>query len=378
MTNRAETVLQDTLSFGIVGGSLVGLSTAIALARCGADITVFDRDDSLVAGTGLGVNPDLIHEVCGEDPRRGGGPAGRLPLVWTHRYTTSWDLLHGWLRNTAAAHTNISVRFGERVTAIAQTEEAAVVVNEDGRHFLFDCVLGADGYRSTTRSYVCQEVSDPNYGGALIWRGIVNERDQMVRLPPVLASGGDLRNTPEGFRLIAYPIPGPSGETEPGNRRVNWGWYDRTRLPMLEQLGCVRDGKVLRSARHSEVSAFRRELIRYAESSWSSPWREYVTASLQSNNWFATPVAEFLPAKLANGRVAILGDAAHVTAPTTGAGLETGLQDVLALMNRFRGSIGSSDIPGLLREYEKERLLPAQRLVRDGSQQMMRLLTASS
>jgi len=73
----------------IVGGSLVGLSSAIALARRGAAVTVLERAGDLTRtlGGGLGVDVDLLQRVTGlqDEP----------PVYWgTDRATCAWALLN--------------------------------------------------------------------------------------------------------------------------------------------------------------------------------------------------------------------------------------------------------------------------------------------
>ena len=51
----------------VAGGSLVGLSTAIALSRLGLEVTVAERSPARAVdgGGGLGVDVDLLREVTG-------------------------------------------------------------------------------------------------------------------------------------------------------------------------------------------------------------------------------------------------------------------------------------------------------------------------
>jgi 2-polyprenyl-6-methoxyphenol hydroxylase-like FAD-dependent oxidoreductase len=77
------------------------------------------------------------------------------------------------------------------------------------------------------------------------------------------------------------------------------------------------------------------------------------------------PVAEYLPSRLVRDRVVLVGDAAHVATPMTGAGFENALLDVAALAADLRGAPGP-DVPAALGRYQQERLPRAQALVSSG------------
>jgi 2-polyprenyl-6-methoxyphenol hydroxylase-like FAD-dependent oxidoreductase len=56
----------------------------------------------------------------------------------------------------------------------------------------------------------------------------------------------------------------------------------------------------------------------------------------------------------------LIGDAAHVAVPATGAGLYTGLEDVEALGRILEARSG--DLEAALKRYERVRIGPAQKL----------------
>src|ERR1700728_3980846 len=176
MTDRPP----DTpLRCSVVGGSLVGLSTAIALSRLGFAVTVTERSPARAVdgGGGLGVDVDLLREVTGidEDP-----PAQR----GIDRDTTAWHLLQSWLEEHASRQAGVTVRRGtDVITATPGGEQSpATVITDEGTQEA-DLVIGADGARSTVRATVDPERPDARYAGVLLWRTLVDEGV----LPPEVA-----------------------------------------------------------------------------------------------------------------------------------------------------------------------------------------------
>jgi len=103
-------------------------------------------------------------------------------------------------------------------------------------------------------------------------------------------------------------------------------------------------------------------LEKLAIASWPDPWRSVILACLAAGRVFATPIAEYVPVRLTAGRLMLLGDAAHVASPATGAGLVAGLDDAEALGRAIEAErLGG---PPALEDYDQVRLGPARRLAR--------------
>jgi len=69
------------------------------------------------------------------------------------------------------------------------------------------------------------------------------------------------------------------------------------------------------------------------------------------------------PKRLARGRAALAGDAAHAASPMVGGGFRQGLYDVAALAQVMTGPATPGGIPGALGQYQELRLGPAARHV---------------
>ncbi|MDX6422443.1 MAG: hypothetical protein QOG28_7063 [Trebonia sp.] len=163
----------------VVGGSLVGLSTAIALSRLGAEVTVAEQSPArAVDGGGLGVDVDLLRDVTGID-------ADPPVLHGIDRDGTAWALLQGWLEEHAARLSCVSVLRGRQVSTVTPGDQdrSATVRTTQGDMFPADLVVGADGARSTVRATVDPAHPDARYAGVLLWRTLVDER----AMPPAVA-----------------------------------------------------------------------------------------------------------------------------------------------------------------------------------------------
>ncbi len=155
---------------------------------------------------------------------------------------------------------------------------------------------------------------------------------------------------------MVYGVPGADGRTDPGHRRISFAWYDASRTELLRQTGCLDGDAVTGTLSNDELPAeLTGELGRLARRMWPSPWDRCIGWGVTHGEVFGTPVAEYLPARLVRDRAVLVGDAAHVTSPMTGAGFQNALLDVDALAGSLGGPHGT-DVPGALNRYERERL----------------------
>jgi 2-polyprenyl-6-methoxyphenol hydroxylase-like FAD-dependent oxidoreductase len=329
----------------------------MALSRLGIDVTVFERSPATAVdvGGGLGVDVALLRQVTGiaEEP-----PV----LHGVDRDTTAWHLLQGWLEGHALRCPGVAVHRGTQVTAArpGSAEVRASVMTDDWRERRADLVIGADGARSTVRPTVDPDHPDAQYAGVLLWRTLVDEQAMPAGVAS-LPAGEPSREIYAGpYRLVTYLVPGGAGETTVGRRRLNMVWYDPQQRDLLHDMG-VLDGETV----HGSVAPgalprpVRERLAGFAAANWPSPWREALALALHDGTVFGTPIVHYEPRRLARGRVALAGDAAHAASPMVGGGFRQGLYDVGALAQVLKGGTSAGEVPGALDRYQELRLRPA-------------------
>jgi 2-polyprenyl-6-methoxyphenol hydroxylase-like FAD-dependent oxidoreductase len=350
----------------IVGGSLAGLATGIGLARRGTRVNVFEQNSGEErGGTGLGVDRTLISETTGVDARVD-GLTHALPVVDEgYRETSTWLAIYRWLRAVADTTDGLTVRESARVDLVSSDDHTAhlsgAAVDASA-----DVIIGADGYRSLVRRAVAPTRPFAPYGGFLLWRALVEESCLPKQMLAKTSLGGGRSPHPEAARLVVYRVPGPNGETSPGERSVTLAWYDASRTQWLRDRGYLVGNEVMGSVLPAAVDdELRAELLAIASKRWRGTAREIITSAIEHKVIFGTPLAEYLPERLVAGRLGLVGDAAHVASPMVGAGFSSGLQDGTAFIAAVRRSGGTAAHAGTqaLRLYDEVRLAPNRRRV---------------
>jgi 2-polyprenyl-6-methoxyphenol hydroxylase-like FAD-dependent oxidoreductase len=343
----------------VVGASLAGLMTALALSRAGLQVTVLERSgDTGRTGAAIHVEQVLLARIVGARLAQLGRevPAG----------VQTWFAVHDALRTAAEADPDISLHTHTSVVSVDQNETCACATTATGERFRGDIVIGADGHRSVVRQQVCPQSPDARFAGYLIWLGVAQES----ALPRQGRWPSDVAFLESGnFILLGYPLPGPDGSMKKGTRQLGWAWYDAGRSGLLRDSGCVAAGVVQHTLHAAEVpQATYQDLALQARKRWPAPWRDAILDCIARRAVIGTPIAEYLPERLTHGRLALVGDAAHVPTPMTGKGFGASLQDALALadaaIDGVRGSAGLE----ALRRYEEQRLRAARSLVQTGQQ----------
>ncbi len=335
----------------IVGASLAGLMTALTLSRRGINVTLLERsDDSSRTGAALQADENLLERLTGQAVR------SIAPGIQT------WFHVHGALREAIAIDPAIQLHQHSVVDIVGQNSDCAWAITRDGRMYAADIVVGADGYRSVVRRSVAPDKPDADFAGYLIWLGLVDEAAINGRMPMDTAY---LENG--SYTFLGYPLPGLDGSRTRGSRRLGWAWYDAGRQGLLRETGAVADNVVCRSLIPDEIpESMYQDLAVKAERLWPQPWREAVADCVRRRSIIATPIAEYLPDRLVNHRLCLVGDAAHVPTPMTGGGFWEFMIDAELLAESLDGSINHPRVVPALLQYEKLRLEDVRKLVRSG------------
>ncbi|MEU4777256.1 FAD-dependent monooxygenase [Micromonospora sp. NPDC023633] len=344
----------------VIGGSLAGLMTGLALARAGIRVTLLERAPAdRPNGAALAVDRAQLARAIGrEAARRALAPAtGRDPRTARNGSVPAlWRDLHTGFRDAAACEPLIELRHNTPVVAVRQNADSAWATTGDGDTITAPVLIGADGHRSLVRSSTFPEHPDAAFAGYTLWLGIgeIPARSGVPDNLAILAA--------DGYYLLGYPLP-PDGSAV---RRLGWAWYDATRNEMLRRKGSVRDHVVHHSLSAGDIpDSIYDELAAEAARAWPRPWSTAIRDSLHRRDVTCTPITEYVPERLARGRVALVGDAAHVPTPMTGMGFPTSLDDATAIARALADAAPESVEKALL-TYEDQRLAAAQRLVRSG------------
>ncbi len=252
--------------------------------------------------------------------------------------------------------------YEQTVRDVGQDSTSAWATTTTGRVHHGDLLVGADGHRSIVRRAVAPDRPDASYAGYVIWLGIAEavELGSVPRWP----AGLDIRDA-GADTLLGYPLLGEDGADTPAARRLGWAWFDPRRNDLLRETGCLAGNVVQHSMRPADVPAGTLAELDDEAHQWPSPLREAIRACIRRRGVTGTPIAEYVPDNLIDGRIALVGDAAHVSTPMTGRGFTVALDDAETLTAGLIGA-GPGEIAAALKSYERLRLQPGRDLVLSG------------
>ncbi len=342
----------------VVGGGVGGLTTAAALKRAGATVEVHEKFDHPPARqTGFTIWSYAIRSLIdlGVDEARldrvGSAIEGTellthdgklleaLPVGDVSRKlgAPSYDCSRGDLLEAVLELLGPdSVHVGSECVGVEQDSDSASAILADGARATGDLLIGADGIHSVVRKAVAPD-AQLHYSGFIGSGGVLEFTHELL---------------PAGHHIELWGRSSKGGVADIGGGRARWyvvthgkaGAPGPSREDLLEH---VRDWyPVLPEA----ISATPAETVTHTEA------------------WDLDPLPTWV-----DGRVVLLGDAAHATTPFAAMGACTTIADA-AELSRL---ITSSPMPDALASYQELRKKRGEQVIKH-SRSMIRLATVHS
>jgi 2-polyprenyl-6-methoxyphenol hydroxylase-like FAD-dependent oxidoreductase len=362
----------------IVGGSLGGLFAGNLLRRIGWDVDIFERSprDLDSRGGGIVLQPEVVEvfrraEVDLRAVDLGVRSAYRTVLRpdgsiqakhFAPQTQTSWSLIYTTLK---AAFGNQNYHQAKTLVKIDQDLRAGTVIAQfdDGTRESGDLLIGADGGNSIVRQQFWPTMR-PTYAGYLAWRGLLPEGAIPPAARETLHGDFGFANN-RSSHILGYLVPGEHNDLRPGRRLYNWVWYRVADERLLAEIMTDRNGHARGYAIPEGLLADKwiAHLHRDAETLLPLPFRQVVEATAQP---FAQAIRDLTSDHMAEGRVAIIGDAAAIPRPHTAASTSKAAANGLALADELRAF--PDDIPAALARWEPDQVALGKYLRQQGSQ----------
>lgn len=327
----------------IIGGGIGGLAAGIALQQAGFDPVVYERASAFgEVGAGLSISPNAMHGLNALGLADWIEAHANEPLEQCLFHGQTDEPLRTFDRRTArdtygAAYVQVhradlhqamtkcfglgNCRLGRTLTEV---DASGALTFADGTHAQYDVVIAADGLRSTVRD----QLFDPEpaqFSGHVAWRALVDP----ARLSNEYVQRRNTNHIGAGRNFVVYPVR----HTELVNmvmltRSADWAeesWAARGDVAEVREIFSGWCPYVERAIDAIDESALYR-------------WGLFIRKPLE--HWV-------------NGRVALLGDAAHPMLPYMGQGASSAIEDGIVL---GRALAVESDPAKALDLYQQSRL----------------------
>lgn len=333
----------EDLNVIIIGAGMAGLTTGIALQQAGYSVTIHDRVKELKpAGAAISLwsnGVKVLNRLGLAKPLAAiGGDMRAVRYLEGFSGETMTDFsLEPLIRKVGQPPYPVSrtdlqnllldavgrdkVHLVSKLVRLEDEGDQVTAIFEDGRKLPADLLVGADGTHSIVRNHVLGHAVERRYAGYVNWNGLV----------PISADLGPGHQwstfVGDGKRVSMMPVAGdrfyfffdvPLPQDEPA---------DRTRI--------------------------REELSAHFEG-WAKPVQRLI-GRLDPATTSRVPIHDIAPLeRLCRGRVVLVGDSGHSTAPDLGQGGCMAMEGALILANFLKTTnLGIADS---LARYEAHRL----------------------
>jgi 2-polyprenyl-6-methoxyphenol hydroxylase-like FAD-dependent oxidoreductase len=328
----------------VIGGGIGGLTAGRALSRAGYEVTVYELAaslDQIQVGGAIHVWHNGMRGLqlleLGDQVQALGGRAATVETAemrnWRGKLLTRWSpaetqrkvgaptvgVIRPELHRVLVEGVDDGVlQLGRECTGFEQNRSGVVARFADGGSETGDILIGADGLRSAVRRTLRGE-EQLRFGRYASWQALCEYKDEA---------------TPEGLFWIVW---GPGARFlfyRVGAEQLYW------------------EGIFATEAGGSDPPGARKPAVAARFAGWHHPV-EAIIAATDEEAITRHDVYDRPPIKSwGEGRVTLLGDAAHPMTNAAGQGANTTIEDAVVLGSRLQGS---SDVLAGLRAYEQER-----------------------
>lgn len=339
----------SALKIGIVGGGVGGLAAAIACARQGHDVTVFEQAKGFSrVGADINLTPNVVRAIDGLGAgaairERGAQPTFRISRDWDTGQETSRlgmsnvaeerygapqvtihraDIIHALAEQFPIER----MQFGRRIQSLSQDDRGVTLRFEDGDSATFDVVVGADGIHSRVRTALFGE-ERPRFTGVVSFRSVV-PTERVKDVPEI-----------EAFTKWWGPTPQSQIVTFPLNQGKETFIFATTGQDSWTEESWTSEGDV------EELRGFYKDF---------HPDARALLAACDSTLKSALYERDPLP-RWSVGTATLLGDACHPMLPFMAQGAGMAIEDAVVLGRALAGASTRAEAGQALLAYENAR-----------------------